>query len=88
MCVSTIVISDRPQEYSGNLYWSLVDCGSYAALQFHLEDLGIIPLHGGVQLGHFHLNVLDGHFYRGQHYLLLLGNLNINILPSVLSTVI
>ena len=71
-----------PEEHSCYFYRTLVDCSSNASLQFHLQDLGIVRLHGSVQLGYFHLNVLYGNFYWSQDNLLLLSNLSKDAIAS------
>ena len=69
-----------PEEHPGNFYWSLVDSCPDATLELHLQNLGVVALHGRVQLGNLHLDVLYRHLYGHQHYLLLLCNLGICIL--------
>ena len=64
------------EEDSGNLNWTLIDCCADTTLELHLQYLGIIPLHGSIQLGNLHLDVLDGHLYWSQDNLLLLGHLD------------
>ena len=68
---------DIPEEDPRYLDGSLVDCCSYTALQLHLKYLRVIRLHGRVQFGHFHLNVLYGHLYWSQNDLLLLSDLKV-----------
>ena len=64
-----------PEEHPCNFYWSLVYCCPDAALELHLQNLGVVALHGRVQLGHLHLDILYRNLYGHQHYLLLLCNL-------------